>query len=181
MKAHFFSILFCILFLPVGLLGNGTCRDQNKHIELISSVDTFIVPPTRGFITDLEMIFSEKEKARLDSLILDYNRKTGVQIAILSFDSSYTSIENFEKFTLTVLNTWGLGEKSKNNGILIAICPDYRTIRIENGYGIEAVLSDQETKNILTELIVPHFKKAEYFRGVYDGLLKIMSVLDDRL
>lgn len=163
------------------------CGNQNKAEKIplffkaqVNVVDTFVIPQPSGFVTDLAHLFNANEKRVLDSLISSYEKRTTVQIALLTFDSSYTSIRDFEKFTLTVLNTWGVGVKGKNNGILIAICPEYRMIRIENGYGIEKVLSNEETKQIIQDHILPYLKEGKYFDGVVSGIQRLTSVLDGK-
>ena len=68
-------------------------------------------------------------------------------------------------------------KKETNNGIVIGICPGYRTIRISNGFGIEEKLTDSETKKIIDNIIVPEFKKGDYLQGIRKALLEIINEL----
>lgn len=162
---------------------NSASKDAETPIAVQSGVtpeDTFRIPKPLGFVTDLENLFSDYEQKALDSLIRAYEKRTTVQIRVITFGSSYTSIKDFENFTLSVLNTWGVGVKGKNNGILIGICPDYRRIRIENGYGIEKVLSNEETAQIIQQHIVPSFTEGKYFLGVFNGIERLTVLLDQK-
>ena len=88
--------------------------------------------------------------------------------------------QDLDAYTLKLANTWGVGKKGSNNGIIIAIAPYMRRVRINNGLGIEKKLSDAETKNIIDSIITPNFKKGDYFEGTRQGLIAIMNKLDGR-
>jgi uncharacterized protein len=85
---------------------------------------------------------------------------------------------DMEDWTFRVMNTWGVGQKNKNNGILIGISKGYRHMRIENGYGLEKNLTDQETKKIIDDEFIPFFKQAKYFEGTLNGLKALMKKLE---
>ncbi|MGZ8549436.1 MAG: TPM domain-containing protein, partial [Chitinophagaceae bacterium] len=82
--------------------------------------------------------------------------------------------------TLRIANTWGVGLKNKNNGIVIGISKGYRRMRIQNGYGIENVLTDEETKQIIETSFFPSYREAEYFDGTFQGLRSLMTILEKR-
>jgi uncharacterized protein len=71
-----------------------------------------------------------------------------------------------------------LEKKEKNNGILILISTGHRRIRISNGYGIEKILSDTETKEIIDTIILPEFRNGEYFNGTKKGIIALKDKLD---
>jgi uncharacterized protein len=71
---------------------------------------------------------------------------------------------------LAIHNLWGVGKIDKHNGILIGISTAKRKIRIDNGSGIVDKLSDQETKAIIDNIIIPLFKKGDYFDGVKNAI-----------
>ena len=100
--------------------------------------------------------------------------KTTIQIAIVTLDSSYVAEEEFDYFITALGNAWGVGQKNKNNGIMIGVSASLRRIRISNGYGIEAKLSDNETKKIIDEIVLPEFKERNYYTGLKKGLAAIM-------
>ncbi|MEO7584619.1 MAG: TPM domain-containing protein [Ferruginibacter sp.] len=133
--------------------------------------------PTRalGWTSDFEHIFSSHQILELDSLISSFEKETTNEIAIVTIESSWATKESFDSLTMAIAKNWGVGKKHKNNGILIGISTQLRTIRIQNGYGIEAKLTDAETKKIIDDIIIPEFKKGNYFEGTKNGLLVLMQ------
>ena len=105
----------------------------------------------------------------------DFEKRTTNEIAIVTFDSSFIHDEDFDSIVLSIHNLWRVGKADKNNGILIGISTANRKIRISNGYGIEDKLSDKETKEIIENIIVPAFKKGDYFDGLKIAIEEIMK------
>jgi len=136
------------------------------------------IPQQRDYVNDFERIFTPKEIQTLDSLIVDFEKRTTIQIAIITIDTNMMKKSELDSWTLKVLRTWGVGQKDKNNGILIGISMGYRIMRIQNGYGIVKILSNQETKEIIDKDFIPFFKEAKYFEGTLNGLKALMKKLE---
>ncbi len=134
-------------------------------------------PAPVGYVSDFDSIFSLQERNSLDSMISAFEKETTVEIAVLTLDSSYCAVANFDSLVLAIHNEWGVGKKEKNNGVLIAICKKARKMRINNGDGIEAKLTDQESKQILEEEIFPEFRQGRFYEGVRRGIIAIMKEL----
>lgn len=79
-----------------------------------------------------------------------------------------------------IAQTWKIGKAEKDNGILIGISKGYRRIRIQNGNGIEKIITDEETKKIIENYFIPEFKKGEYYKGTLNGLREIINVLKSK-
>lgn len=152
-----------------------------------TDIDTYrkgflkILPSPSGYVNDFENIFSENEESILDSLIAAFEATTTIEIALVTLDSSATARDNFDDLTLQIANQWGVGKKAENNGILIGISKGHRRIRIQNGYGIEKILSDEETKKIIEEYFIPEFKATNFYQGTLKGLNEMMRVLKDKI
>lgn len=134
----------------------------------------FVIKPL-GWVSDYAHIFTEGEIMKLDSTLKKFEKETTNEIAIVTLDSTFTQNENFDSLVISIHNFWGVGKAIKNNGILIGISVSQRTIRISNGYGIEAKLSDEETKRIIDDIIVPEFKKGNYFIGLSNAIVVLMK------
>lgn len=80
-----------------------------------------------------------------------------------------------DEYSLTLFKKWGVGQKDKNNGVMIAFSTALRRIRIQNGYGIESKMTNEETKKIIDNIMLPEFKSENYFEGLKKGLVAIMS------
>jgi uncharacterized protein len=137
------------------------------------------LPKPTALINDFEHIFTEQQEKSLDSLVRAYEKKTTTEISIVSIPESATEKERFNELVLFMLNTWGVGKKDKNNGILIGISKGYRLIRISNGFGIEAHMTDEQTKHIIDEAFIPNFKHEAFYTGCFLGVEEIIKVLDN--
>ena len=135
------------------------------------------IPKPIGWTNDFVQLFSVSETQSLDSLIDKFEKETSVEISVATVDSSTRGPIELEPYTLLMARTWELGKKEKDNGILIVIAKDLRRIKIQNGYGIEKILTNEETKIIIDSTIVPLFKQGRIYEGTREGILAIMSKL----
>ena len=141
----------------------------------------FDVPKPEGRVSDYEHLFTLEQIHTLDSIISGYENLTTVQIALLTIDTGMVSKEDFDAYTLHMANTWGVGVIGKDNGVLIGISKGHRKLRIHNGYGIEKLISNEETKQVIDETMIPEFKKDNYYEGALQGLLQIIGLLNERM
>ena len=109
-------------------------------------------------------------------MIADIEKKTSVEIAIVTVDTSMTTKEKFDAYILQLHNVWGVGKKEKDNGIVIGFSAAYRKVRISNGEGIVPQLSDSATQQIIDKEMIPSFKKGAYFDGLVSGLKALMTI-----
>lgn len=134
------------------------------------------VPYLTGRVNDYARILSAETVARLNDTLKAQENRTSNQVVILTISS--LNGENLEDYANTVFNTWRLGQKGKNNGILILVVPDDHSMRIEVGYGLEPVLPDLLASRIIREVITPKFKEGDYNGGISDGVSSVVSVLN---
>jgi len=138
------------------------------------------LPQPVGYVNDYENLYTDKEEQTLDSLIRDFEKRTTIQIAVVTFDTTMTTPDSLDALTLRIGKVWGVGQKGKNTGVVIGISKGYRQMRIQNGYGIEKVLTDAETKQIIDTAFIPSYREAEYFYGTFQGLRTLMETLEKR-
>lgn len=138
------------------------------------------LPKPIGFVNDFENIFTDKQEQVLDSLVKNFEKETTIQVAIVTLDSSYTNKSEFDNYTFKLANNWGVGQKDKDNGILIGISSSLRKMRIQNGYGIKKILSDQETKLLIDSLFIPDFKQNNYYDGTKMGIIGLINKLSHK-
>jgi uncharacterized protein len=173
-KHHFFLIAAVSIFQYS--CGQNPKLDSSRKADVLDSLR--YIPQPVGWVNDFMHLFSEQESKSLDSLISKYEKQTTVEFSVATIDSSMMGPIDFEPYTLLMMRTWGVGKKEKNNGVLIVIAPTLRRIRIRNGYGIEKILTNEQTKAIINETIIPYFKKAEFYQGTREGILAIISKLE---
>ena len=156
-----------------------SCKGQRDKKEPADSVFSKLIPEKPlGYTSDFENVFSVSQISFLDSIIQVHEKETTNQLAVVTLGLDSATIKSgadFDRFSLLLFRTWGVGQKEKNNGIGILICPKLRKIRIETGYGLNDKLTDSEAKKIIDAIIIPEFKKGDYFTGITNGLLAIFE------
>jgi uncharacterized protein len=136
------------------------------------------VPYLTGRVNDNAQILSEKTRNSLSDALKDHEAGTGNQVVILTLPS--LEGESIEDFANKVFNEWKLGQKGKDNGILIVVVPDERKMRIEVGYGLESEMPDLKASRIIREIMTPKFREGDYDGGITDGTLAVISVLSGK-
>lgn len=144
---------------------------------LISAVSQALeVPALTGRITDTAGLLDANAKQQYTAMLEAHEAKTGNQIAVLTLAS--LEGENLEAFTTKVFRTWKLGQKDKNNGVLLLIASQDRKLRIEVGYGLEGTLTDLYSDSIIRDRITPFFKRGDYAQGIGEGLRAMVALLE---
>jgi uncharacterized protein len=134
------------------------------------------VPPLRAHVTDLTGTLDTAQKSALEQKLAAFEAKKGAQVAVLMLPT--TQPESIEQYAVRVEETWKLGRKGVDDGVLLVIAKDDRKLKIETGYGVEGVLPDAIAKRIIDEDIVPRFKQGDFYGGVSAGVERITGVID---
>lgn len=115
-------------------------------------------------VNDFANMLNVSEEQQLETKLLEYNDSTSTQIYIVNIDSLQDY--SIEDYALRLGRSWAIGQKNKNNGVLILLSKTDRKVDIEIGYGLESSITDYDSKRIIDELIVPAFKSGNYFTGL---------------
>jgi uncharacterized protein len=134
------------------------------------------VPPLTARVTDITSTLTPEQKATLERNLQDFEAKKGSQIGVLLVSS--TAPETIEQYSLRVVEQWKLGRKKVDDGALLIVAKDDRTMRIEVGYGLEGVLNDAVSKRIISEVITPRFRQGDLYGGISDGIARMMLVIE---
>ncbi len=129
------------------------------------------IPPPTSYVTDWENLYTDAQEAHIDSMLAAFEKKTGIQIAVVTIDSTMASAEDFDSLTMKIANSWGVGQE------VIGISSGLRLMRIQNGSGISAKLSDEATQQIVNTDFLPYFEKGAYYKGTLTGLRALMQKL----
>ncbi len=133
-------------------------------------------PPIQGHVTDLAGKLSASEKDELEQRLEAVNRSSGAEIAVLIVASLQG--ETIEDVAYGTFNTWKLGKKDKDNGVLLVIAVAERRIRIETGKGVEGQLTDLQTQDIIQRQIGPELKQDHFFQAIRAGTDAIAAALN---
>jgi uncharacterized protein len=122
------------------------------------------VPKLQGRVNDHAGLFSPAEASNLTAKLAAHEEATGQQFAVLTWkDLEGRAIEDV---SFTVANTWNLGDAKDNDGLLIFVASHDRAVRIEVGIGLEQAIPDELAARIISEQIVPAFRRREYAAGI---------------
>lgn len=133
------------------------------------------VPFLSGRVNDYAEVLSIQTRNDLEAMLKEHESTTSNQIVVLTIQSLEGAV--LEEYSLKVAETWKLGQKGKDNGVLLLISKDDRKLRIEVGYGLEGTLTDATCNSIIRNEIVPHFKDGDYNAGVSAGVRAIIEAI----
>jgi len=157
------STVFLIIIFLLGFL---TC-------PLLAAVPPVPEQPA-NYVIDLAGIIDPQTEASLNRRLKELEDKTTAQMVVLTINS--LEGEPIEKFSLRTAERWRLGQKGKDNGVLITVAVQDRKYRIEVGYGLEAILPDSYLGSLTRQHFVPNFRQGKYSQGV-EAVVSTLSLI----
>ena len=112
----------------------------------------------------------------MEQKLAAFEARKGSQVAVLIVPT--TRPETIEQYAIRVAEAWKLGRKGIDDGVLLVIAKQDRTLRIEVGYGLEGVLPDAVAKRIVEETIIPMLRQGDFATAINAGVERIMSVIE---
>jgi uncharacterized protein len=138
------------------------------------SAPTF--PKLDGRVTDAAGILPAATRADLDAKLAALEKTTTIQLVV----ATVPDLQGYEidEYGYQLGRAWGIGQKGSNNGALLIVAPNEKKVRIEVGYGLEGVLTDALTSQIIRRNIVPSFKAGDMAGGVAGGTDAMIKLLE---
>jgi uncharacterized protein len=155
-------LLARLLFVICLVLGATACSAQNPD-ELTARV------------MDDAKILSTSAQAELAAKLEALERRTTDQLIVVTVPD--LKGEPIESFGLRRGNEWGIGRDDIDNGVLLIVAPSERQVRIEVGFGLEGLLTDDRAAEIIDAQLLPHFRRGEMEEGVKSGVEQIIRTL----
>jgi len=162
--------LRCSRFLALGFFMLGVLA-----LACAGAVLAANFPALTGRIVDQANVIPAATRDAIEPKLADLEAKSGIQLVVATVAS--LDGEEIEPYANELFRTWKLGEKTKNNGVLLLVAPNQRKVRIEVGYGLEGTLTDALSKVIIVNAIAPRFKAGDFGDGVSRGVDDIITVL----
>lgn len=132
-------------------------------------------PKLTGRVVDEAGILSPAALHSMEAMLEKSERGTTNQVVVVTLKSLQgTSIEDYG---YQLGRYWGIGQKDKDNGALLIVAPNERKVRIEVGYGLEGVLTDAISSQIIQGIILPEFRKGRMESGITSGAWAIVHVV----
>lgn len=141
----------------------------------VGSLSAQEIPTLQKRVTDQTATLSAAQMEQLEAKLKALEDSKGIQVAVLVVAS--TQPETIEQYSIRVADSWKLGRKGVDDGVLFLIALQDRAMRIEVGYGLEGVLTDALTKRIIAEIITPYFRADDYNGGINAGVDALISVI----
>lgn len=144
---------------------NGQANSSNANQDAARPV-TFPVPTLAltGRVTDAAEILTPEQEAALSTKLERLERATGHQMVIATVPTlGGTDVATFTK---DLANSWGIGRKGYNDGVVLLVAPNERKVRIAVGYGLEKSLTNDICKQIIDEQILPRFREGDLPGGI---------------
>jgi len=143
----------------------------------ITALFSLDVPKLKARVNDNANIINSSDEQKLEALLRNVETKTSSQVALLTIPSLQG--ENLEDYSLRVAQSWKLGQKEFDNGVLLLVAMKEKKIRIEVGYGLESIITDAKSGYIIRNYIVPGFKTGDFSGGITNGLLAISGLVTE--
>ena len=140
-------------------------------IAVLAGVQAQDIPPKPDpprLVNDLANQLNPSERQMLEQKLVAYNDSTSSQIVIVTVPTlgDYPIAD----YAFKLGTEWGVGQKGKNNGIVLLWAPKERKVFIATGYGLEGAVPDAIAKRIVSQVITPQFKAGQFYQGLNDGV-----------
>ena len=133
------------------------------------------VPNPTIFVNDYANALQAQERTALEQKLYDYFKQTSTQIVIV-IDQSLEGDDAFG-YSQKLAQSRGIGEKEKDNGLLIYVALAERKMRIQVGYGLEGAMTDAISKRIIDGILKPNFKEQNYYNGFNEATDAIIKTI----
>lgn len=166
----------------------GITDDSTAAAKTLPARPTFVVPDTNmptgwipqrtsHMVNDYTGILTEEQRDALEQRLLSCEDSSGVQILLLIVPD--LGGDEISSFAQHVWESWGVGNKQFNNGVMLVVKPKNSTggqVRIQTGYGMEGAMPDAFCKRIIEDNMIPNFKENDYYAAIDEALNVIIPV-----
>jgi uncharacterized protein len=128
-------------------------------------------------VVDAAHIVPDDVEQQVDAALNDYQQRSGNQIAVAVIKT--TGSKSLEDYSIDLARDWGVGQKGKDNGVLLLIATQDRKARVEVGRGLEGTLTDLQAGEIIDQQVVPHMRDGDPGGAIVSGTDSIRAALGD--
>lgn len=132
-------------------------------------------PSLSGRVVDKANLLGSTTEQRISQQLEAHQNATGNQVVVVTVPNLQGY--DIETYGYQLGRHWGIGQKGKNNGVLLIVAKQERRMRIEVGYGLEGTLTDAISSNIISAIMRPAFKRGQFEQGIQAGTTAIIEAL----
>lgn len=162
-----YVVIFSIILSFLSVMFNLSHAQDNSPVTQL--------PILTDRVVDNAHLLDAPTEAALVQKLAAFQQQSSDQVVVVTVPS--LSGEDIESYSNRLFRAWALGQKQEDNGILLVVAPNERRVRIEVGYGLEAIMTDAMSSIIIQSIILPAFRDGNYSGGITDGVDGILSVL----
>ncbi len=133
-------------------------------------------PEPGRLVSDFAGLLSPTEQEVVEQRLLEVNQKTGAQFAVVTLKSLEGG--QIDDFAVKLFKKWGIGEKAKDNGVLLLVALHEHKARVEVGYELEPILPDALAGRVLDEQLFPAFKQHRYAAGILAAVNRVAGIIE---
>jgi uncharacterized protein len=149
------------------LLALAACGQPATSAPTVAAAG-YDFPALTGRVVDRADILPAADEARIVAKAEALDHATGHQLVVVTVPS--LGGHAIEDYSLALGNSWGIGRKRADDGVLLVIAPTERKVRIELGKGLEATLTNAEAQRIIDTDVLPAFRSGDFARGIDGGV-----------
>jgi len=129
-----------------------------------------------GFVNDFAKVLTAEQVLELNKELAQYSLQgEGNDISVVTIPT--LGGDDIESYASTLFKEWGIGKKGKDYGVLLLVAIEDRKMRIEVGYGVEALLTDAQSGVIIRNTLMPAFRAGDYYGGISAAVRQIAGAL----
>jgi len=145
----------------------------SRSLFAVDAKDLPARPSPPRLVNDLAEMMTPAQRDELEQLLVHYDQSTSSQVAVVTVPG--LNGHDVAEYAIGLFNSWGIGRKGKNNGVLIFASSGDRKMWIVTGQGMEGALTDAMTGRIVRNEMVPEFKAGNYYNGFYKAAQAVIA------
>jgi len=139
-------------------------------------LDAQALPRPTGFVNDFARVMRPEDVRSIETLAAAVQQRTGAQIAVVTVES-YAPFGSLDEFSMALAESWGVGQRREEQGVILVLAMTERRVRIEVGYGLEGAIPDSVAGRILDTDVIPAFQAGNFSRGLTQGANSIAAII----
>ena len=132
-------------------------------------------PQSSGYVVDQSGIIDSAAQSRIEAWALELKQKTTAEVSVVTVDS--TEPLSIEEYAVNLFQRFGIGQKGKDNGVLLLVAYKDHRMKIEVGYGLEGAVTDAYSSQIINGIMTPEFKAGNFSEGIEKGTAAIVTLI----
>jgi uncharacterized protein len=172
--------VFLILFLlaVIGFTVEDTAKAQsNPAVWTVDDVPNTKLQDAGTYVSDPDNLLDQASKTEINNLLGQAESQSSAEVFVVALKS--VGEVYIKDFATSLFNKWGIGKKSKDNGLLILMVEDQSKVSFETGYGMEGVFPDAICMRIISNDIIPSMKEGNYGQGILNGVKAVKKIIDN--